>query len=383
VSDGVACTADSCDEGTDTIVHAPVDAACSDGLFCDGAETCNVTTGCQPGSPPVVSDGVDCTTDSCDEGTDSIVHAPVDAACDDADECTADSCNPISGCVNDAAGANGNVCTPPDACTALAACQAGLCEPQASVDCDDLNDCTVDSCDLVDGCVNDLIPGCVSACDLVAPTQVPGRIKLLLDDMDEAPGAQGVFVMARSFFPATEDPAVAPHLHGIQMRVRQGNDLVYEVNIPGGLQVPGGEYMSGSTTPVCGNSKEGWQEFVLPNNKRIWRYTNLTGRIPQPGDVEGTCTGDALGVKRIFVTFLNPDVGYKFIVRTKGHALVNPLTSPLDDLGFAFAFGAQVDPLQPSDQATSGQCATADFTDADCRGYVPPGFSLALCNRTQ
>jgi len=49
VDDGVSCTVDACDEGTDTITHAANDAACADGLYCNGAETCNVASGCQGG----------------------------------------------------------------------------------------------------------------------------------------------------------------------------------------------------------------------------------------------------------------------------------------------------------------------------------------------
>ena len=74
VDDAFACTADSCDEGTDAAVHLPNDALCTDGLFCNGAETCSTTLGCEAGTPPPLDDGVGCTLDSCDELTDSVVH---------------------------------------------------------------------------------------------------------------------------------------------------------------------------------------------------------------------------------------------------------------------------------------------------------------------
>ena len=41
------------------------DAKCDDGLFCNGAETCNAGT-CQAGSDPCF-DGDECTIDSCNE----------------------------------------------------------------------------------------------------------------------------------------------------------------------------------------------------------------------------------------------------------------------------------------------------------------------------
>lgn len=59
-NDGVACTTDSCNESTDSCNHVPSNAACDDGLFCNGAETCNVTLGCQAGTDP-------CAGGPCDE----------------------------------------------------------------------------------------------------------------------------------------------------------------------------------------------------------------------------------------------------------------------------------------------------------------------------
>ena len=68
INDGISCTVDSCNEVTDTIVHAPNNALCSNGLYCDGTEICNVASGCQSGT--AVSCGAG---QVCDEGTDSCV----------------------------------------------------------------------------------------------------------------------------------------------------------------------------------------------------------------------------------------------------------------------------------------------------------------------
>ena len=54
-----------------------MDSACSNGLFCDGEEVCNVAVGCEAGTPPVVDDGNDCTADSCDELNDVVANVPV------------------------------------------------------------------------------------------------------------------------------------------------------------------------------------------------------------------------------------------------------------------------------------------------------------------
>ena len=100
--DGVDCTDDSCDEVTDCFVHTPNDTNCEDALFCNGAETCDLMSDCQAGTAPITSDGVACTDDSCDEATDSIVNTASSANCEDGDECTADACDEISGCSNTA-----------------------------------------------------------------------------------------------------------------------------------------------------------------------------------------------------------------------------------------------------------------------------------------
>lgn len=67
-SDGVACTIDACNEATNTCTHAPNHAACDDGLFCNGAETCHVTLGCQSGSDPCGGDACNESADTCGAG---------------------------------------------------------------------------------------------------------------------------------------------------------------------------------------------------------------------------------------------------------------------------------------------------------------------------
>ncbi|MEM7352559.1 MAG: S8 family serine peptidase, partial [Acidobacteriota bacterium] len=69
-----------CFVGTPT--GCTVDADCDDGAFCNGAETCNTGTGvCEAGTPVTCDDGVSCTVDSCNEGTDSCDATPDDSAC--------------------------------------------------------------------------------------------------------------------------------------------------------------------------------------------------------------------------------------------------------------------------------------------------------------
>ncbi len=65
-NDNVACTTDACVSGA--CVYTPVDAACGDGLFCNGVETCSAA-GCVPGTSPC-TELETCTedTDTCETG---------------------------------------------------------------------------------------------------------------------------------------------------------------------------------------------------------------------------------------------------------------------------------------------------------------------------
>jgi hypothetical protein len=172
VSDNVDCTVDACDESNDIITHAPSDISCSDGLFCNGEETCDVAVGCQPSAPPTLTDNIDCTVDQCNEANDTIIHTPNHVACDDAlfcngteqcDDalgcqpgqppaledgvvCTVDSCDEANDQIlhvpNDAACDDALFCNGAEQCEVNDGCTAGV-PPSAA----DNLDCTLDSCD--------------------------------------------------------------------------------------------------------------------------------------------------------------------------------------------------------------------------------------------
>jgi hypothetical protein len=143
-NDSVACTDDSCNEGTDSCDYVPNNAHCDNSLWCDGIETCDPVNDCQPGP------GDPCLPKMCDEGTDTCVNCLVDGDCDDSDVCTDDYCifGFCSWSYNIAS------CDDGDACTTGEACFAGNCEGGTPLDCDDSDACTDDSCDTVLGCVN-------------------------------------------------------------------------------------------------------------------------------------------------------------------------------------------------------------------------------------
>jgi len=76
-NDGVSCTVDSCNETTDSCDFVPNNLLCADGLFCNGAETCNPTLGCQAGSDPCAPLACNETTDTC--GTTQVTFTSVAA----------------------------------------------------------------------------------------------------------------------------------------------------------------------------------------------------------------------------------------------------------------------------------------------------------------
>ena len=108
-SDGIECTADSCDEDADSCVYDAASrdgAACDDGTFCTVGEVCG-SGACGGGTPRDCTDAAPCTADSCDEDADLCVNAPVNAGDPDGDGVPAciDSCpdringGPEAGCI--------------------------------------------------------------------------------------------------------------------------------------------------------------------------------------------------------------------------------------------------------------------------------------------
>ncbi len=133
-----------CDEFGDECVACLVDADCLDGLFCTINEEC-IAGSCQS-EENTCDDGIACTADSCDEGGDACVNTPDDGICDDSNPCTDDACVAGVGCENTPNDLN--ACTDGDPCT-NDACVAGACE-SAAVECpDDGDPCTALACDPV------------------------------------------------------------------------------------------------------------------------------------------------------------------------------------------------------------------------------------------
>jgi len=144
------CPGQTCDEDGDTCVECLVDGDCDDRLYCNGAETCVGGT-CQEGSTVDCNDGISCTADSCNETTDSCDYVPNDSFCDDGLFCTGtEKCDPAKDCQP----GTGDPCPEGQTCDEESdtcctpseqTCDDGLdndCDGDA--DCDDLEDCAGD-----------------------------------------------------------------------------------------------------------------------------------------------------------------------------------------------------------------------------------------------
>ncbi len=146
--DGNACTTnDVCVVG---YCHSGVPVSCDDANVCT-ADACDPASGCtHAGVEGACDDGNACTTvDVCAAGTCTGSVPPV---CDDGNGCTDDACGPGSGCVSVP---NTASCSDADACTAGDRCAAGACAAGGPLDCDDANPCTDDRCDAASGCGHD------------------------------------------------------------------------------------------------------------------------------------------------------------------------------------------------------------------------------------
>lgn len=126
-ADSVACTVETCEVSTGICDSVPNHAECADSSWCNGEEVCHPTQGCRPGTPVNCNDGIFCTLDSCNENLDSCVHVPLNSRCN-----------------------NWTFCDGEEWCDAQLGCREGT-----PPDCDDGDDCTVDSCDpALDECVS-------------------------------------------------------------------------------------------------------------------------------------------------------------------------------------------------------------------------------------
>ena len=179
-----------CDSEDNDCNGAVDDGLCDDGNPCTD-DICDPLMGCSHvwNESPCDDDNSCTVNDHCIQG-DCV---GVEMNCDDGNMCTDDLCNPEQGggcywvnntngctddgnpCTADGCGdgvclhqpANGVSCDDGNPCTDGDFCQSAQCVPGAPTNCDDENDCTVDSCDPGQGCTHNADDGAPCVYDVI------------------------------------------------------------------------------------------------------------------------------------------------------------------------------------------------------------------------
>jgi hypothetical protein len=114
------CKVTTCTEDGPSTVNAPAGTSCADETVCNGAETCDGAGVCQPGTALVLDDSNPCTIDSCDPLSGPVHEPSVGASCADDDVCNgAETCDGSGVCqpgtplvVDDGNPCTGDACDP-------------------------------------------------------------------------------------------------------------------------------------------------------------------------------------------------------------------------------------------------------------------------------
>lgn len=151
--DMIECTLDIC--GVDGCQHDPIDERCDDGLVCDPLSGC-ASAGCTTDAG--CNDGIDCTHDTCNsDGTCS--HITDHSLCGEEEFCIA-GVGCAAQCEADEECQDGDFCNGAETCEPEFGCVAA----EGPRDCNDNEECTIDSCDAEsDQCaytINTEIEGC-------------------------------------------------------------------------------------------------------------------------------------------------------------------------------------------------------------------------------
>jgi len=182
---GAANPDNACQVCGDSFDTWDIDAAanCTDGDACTAADTCNAGTGACEGTLYTCDDGLSCTTDACDPGSDGCVFQIADGFCVVGNACYAAGAsepgNPCRVCAPNVSKVawtpTAGSCNDGQACTHTDLCVAGNCvgTPYA---CDDNKVCTNDQCNGDATCTFVVASGCLvsNQCFLDGQTQ-PGN----------------------------------------------------------------------------------------------------------------------------------------------------------------------------------------------------------------
>ena len=145
--------------------------------------------------------------------------------------------------------------------------------------------------------------------------------------------------------------------------------MVYDVSLPPGLR-------SHPSLPTahCAE-KDGWR-VIEAGTRKIWRYTNVSGRLPAPGETPPTCTASARGVFAVIVKDLTktPRRAFQFIVKTRRDTFPHIPVYPVTRMHAEFALAAQPSPGVASPEAIAGQCAEVRFAGTPLSAAPPKPF---------
>ncbi|MFH2005517.1 MAG: hypothetical protein ABI333_02910, partial [bacterium] len=143
---GNACN-NTCNEATDTC-FSPAATACDDGAFCNGADTCDGAGSCANHAGDPCAAGNAC-NNTCNEATDTCF-SPAATPCDDGLFCNgADTCNGAGACGTHA----GDPCLGGPTCQNICNEAADSCNSPAGTGCDDGVFCNgADTCDGAGAC---------------------------------------------------------------------------------------------------------------------------------------------------------------------------------------------------------------------------------------
>jgi hypothetical protein len=133
-NDNITCTTDSCNEATDSCAHAPNNGMCDDGAYCNGVESCDPAVGCQAGDQIICNDNLSCTADTCSNVQKKCVFTANNAACDNGLVCDGvETCNPAGVGPSGCATGMGVVCQDEGIACTVDACTepSGLCASTA------------------------------------------------------------------------------------------------------------------------------------------------------------------------------------------------------------------------------------------------------------
>ena len=136
----------------------------SSDTVCDNPDTCDANGVCQPNNEPTTTvcraDAGDCdVAENCDGagGCPADGFEPAGTQCGDTTDTVCDNpdtCNATGQCANANNEPNGTSCADGTVCNGTEVCGNGTCNPGTPLNCDDGNVCTADSCNPTTGCVN-------------------------------------------------------------------------------------------------------------------------------------------------------------------------------------------------------------------------------------